>query len=249
MSKVIVERPRRPGYDNSTKRRGRTVDPDLMVSKEGMRAPHVRNYGGKELNENLAPLRRFIRSRVGQLWDDVYSEISQHLSVTNAVQQHVRDHLEDFVCVRTSMVNGEVWISGRWGQVKPVRDSWMEFYVDPCTGILCLNADRETWQHRQRREADARKAEEAAKIHVAGDSTEYRKVDGIWYEVKWDHVPPPLMVRYTDKVTGEVTQKSMVVSRTDVFTGRRHDKEGERYRSGQRQISREELRRNGLANG
>ena len=248
MSKVIVERPRRPGYDTSTKRRGRTVDPDLMVSKEGMRAPHVRHWGGKELNENLAPLRRFIRSRVGQLWNDVYSEISQHLSVTNAVQQHVRDHLEDFVCVRTSMVNGEVWCNGRWGRHRPLNEVWTEFYVDPRDGVLRINQQRVTWDQRYRKAEAARKADAAAKIHTGKDGTEYRNVDGIWYEVVWDQVPPPYITRRIDARTGEVTKHSYNTGKTDVFTSKHHTVPGEFYRSGRRQISREELRKNGLAN-
>jgi len=72
---------------------------DDLPSHEGMRAPHVRDWGGKVLNENLAPLRRYLERQVGRKWDKVYAEISAQLRPTSAVQQHVRDHLHDFVAV------------------------------------------------------------------------------------------------------------------------------------------------------
>lgn len=249
MSKVIVERPRRQGYDGGGTNKGRHIDPDLMASKEGMRAPHVRHYGGKELNENLAPLRRFIRSRIGRHWNDVYSEIAANLRPTSTVQQHVRDHVEDFVAVRTRIVDGEIWVSSRWGGPHPLKGGWDEFYVDPRDGILRANEHRETHTQRWKRERERRRAEEARNIHVASDGKEYRKMDGIWYEVIWEQVPEPIVHRYTNPTTGEVTERRYPQSKTDIFTNRVHSVPGEWYRSGRRQISREELRRNGLANG
>ena len=44
MAKVIVERPRR---FESWPRRGRPLAPENLPSHEGMRAPHIRNWGGK----------------------------------------------------------------------------------------------------------------------------------------------------------------------------------------------------------
>lgn len=248
MSKVIVERPRLPGYDTGGSRRGRLVDPDLMLSHEGMRAPYVRHWGGKQLNENLAPLRRFIHSRVGRRWDDVYSEISENLRPSNAVQQHVRDHIEDFVSVRTRMIDGEIWVITRFGSMDPLSNGWTEFYVDPRDGLLCRYQYRETYTRRMKREQERRMAEEARTIHVAVDGTEYRKIDGIWYEAIWEQVPAPYIVRYTNHATGEVTEHRHEIAKTDVFTKKVHRIEGERYRSGRRQIGRQELRRRGLSN-
>ncbi|MBL8706768.1 MAG: hypothetical protein JNM30_18085, partial [Rhodospirillales bacterium] len=99
----------------------------------------------KALNENLAPLIRFLRSRVGKHWTKVYGEISEHLRADNAVQQHVRDHLDDFVAARTSLRNGEILIheSGRWGGPRPLRESFCRFYVHPVSGVLHANPFRD----------------------------------------------------------------------------------------------------------
>ena len=128
MAKVIVERPRRlEGFS----RRGRVLADDLLPSHEGMRAPHVRNWGGKVLNENLAPLRRYLERQVGRPWDRVYAEISAHLRPTSAVQQHVRDHLHDFVAVAPRRLANQL-------RQRPGSDLWHQpFYVDRRTGLLC----------------------------------------------------------------------------------------------------------------
>jgi hypothetical protein len=75
MSRVIVERLRRGGVAIAA---ARAVPLDDLPQREGMRAcgGHTRiSGGGKEPNENLAPLRRCER-QVGRPWDKVYAEIA-----------------------------------------------------------------------------------------------------------------------------------------------------------------------------
>ena len=79
MAKVIVERPRCGGQRS---RKGRIRNFELLPTKEGMQR---RWTDQKYLNENLAPLRRFLASRVGQRWDAVYAEINEQLAPRNAV--------------------------------------------------------------------------------------------------------------------------------------------------------------------
>ena len=54
------------------------------------------------LNENLAPLQRYLARQVGRPWNKIYAEIAEHLKPTSTVQQHVRDHLKDFVQLHPS---------------------------------------------------------------------------------------------------------------------------------------------------
>jgi hypothetical protein len=54
--------------------------------------------------------------------------------------------------------------------------------------------------------------------------------------------------RHTNAVTGEIIEHVLRASRTDVFTGKTHRAEGDWYRAGKRQLSREELKRHGLVN-
>ena len=94
MAKVILTRAR---ILEDAARKGRSVPDEIQPKSIGLRR-HVRERGGfKVLNENLAPLRRYLEAQVGRPWDKVYSEIAANLRVSNTVQQHVRDHLKDFV--------------------------------------------------------------------------------------------------------------------------------------------------------
>ena len=96
-----------------------------------MRRPHMRSGDWKELNENLAPLRRYLERQVGRPWDKVYSEISRHLRVDNPVQQHVRDHLSDFVAIKPRRRPGAVYGKGQRDRL------WYQLlYVDPKDGLL-----------------------------------------------------------------------------------------------------------------
>ena len=84
MARVIVERPRIP--DRGARRKRRPVPLDQLPAQEGMRRPHIRFWGGKQLNENLAPLRRYLERQVGRPWDKIYSDIVAHLRVDSTVQ-------------------------------------------------------------------------------------------------------------------------------------------------------------------
>ena len=125
MARVIVERPRIPDHHA---RKGRSIPFDQLPGQEGMRRPYGRYWGGKQLNENLAPLRRYLARQVGRPWDKIYSEIARHLRVDSVVQQHVRDHLHDFVAIKPRRLNsGQDRNNGLW---------WQPFYVDPSSGLL-----------------------------------------------------------------------------------------------------------------
>jgi hypothetical protein len=98
MAKVLVERSRVGDVGNYGQKRAKRKDySDEAPLREGMRRPHILNHGGKALNENLSPLKKFLRSQVGRPWDKVYSDLNKHVKVSNAVQAHVRQHLDGMV--------------------------------------------------------------------------------------------------------------------------------------------------------
>lgn len=248
MPKVIVERARRPGWGRSRTCKGRVVDPDLLPGREGMRRPYVAGYAAaKTLNENLAPLRRFLRSQVGRKWDDIYSEITSHLRVSSAVQQHVRDHLSDFVTAHTRMIGGEACGAPVGTGPRPL-EACTEMHVDQ-DGYLRLSDGYQSWRRRFHCLSTPDKSREAGHLLIAAGGTEYRKHAGIWYRVLWGEVPatqvacPP-----THLPAGGVAPQRQAAGR-DVFTGEFHHFAGARFRCGKRQLGRQELRRLGLVNG
>jgi hypothetical protein len=186
MFQVIVERPRwahgaryeRARYEHEFQR-----DLDLAPAREGMSASA--RYATKQLNENLAPLARFLRSRVGRPWDEVYSEICASLSVRSAVQQHVRDHLRDFVRTRVWRQDGELWTEHRFGGPGPLvgRGYRGDFYVCPETRQLRAIPRKARPHHSQPVDPDLRPLSEWEQL---------RRIDGQWYRIELAQLPADL---------------------------------------------------------
>jgi hypothetical protein len=119
MHKVIVERPRLGGHGARKGRRPRDLE-DLPANL-GMRRPY--GHHGKDLNDHLGPLRRFLRKQVGRPWDKVYSEICAGLRSGHPLHDHLRRHVFDYVSLPG--------MQPRWRQPRAG-----DLYVDPRTGIL-----------------------------------------------------------------------------------------------------------------
>jgi hypothetical protein len=179
MFKVIVERPRWGlvgGCSDEPKGHRRRLDripederPRFESSARGRRY----GYGCKESKANLAPLRRFLRSRVGRPWNDVHSEICEHVSPDSAVKSHVLDHVRREVISDVVIVDGvpHYGPSVRPYVRLPIED---DLYVHPETGRLCL-APR-----RPRPERDTPRFIP----HPTDGSRQFHRLDGIWYEVR-----------------------------------------------------------------
>jgi hypothetical protein len=140
MHKVIVERPRRgsrgPYRGVKWEKNARLED---LPTKEGIGRRHVVWGRQKELNENLAPLERYLRKQVGRPWDAVYRDICAGLKVTSAVQLHVRQHLWDYVERYVTIdENRRVFRKpGRWLRWPDALDPG-ELYIHPGTGLLAV---------------------------------------------------------------------------------------------------------------
>src|SRR5258708_5901133 len=99
MAKILVERPRLGGgikFPRSSLKGYRRVSIEELPKRESIERPW--SNWRKSLNENLAPLRRFLQRRLGQPWDAVYSEICERINRNSAVQLHIWQHLMWEVC-------------------------------------------------------------------------------------------------------------------------------------------------------
>ena len=136
MFKVIVERPR---WSVCGKPRVKLRhDPLTDRAKVGVRrfADHQKRRT-KELNENLAPLRRYLKKQRGRPWSKVYSEIRATIDARSTVKQHVLEHLEHLIVIRVSCGKDGTWLGhGSGGRPWPLHESHQELYVDPRDGIL-----------------------------------------------------------------------------------------------------------------
>ncbi|HET9230531.1 MAG TPA: hypothetical protein VFO00_04545 [Vitreimonas sp.] len=189
MSKVIVERPRL-GRSRAGLKPGRTrvvVDDDgepLRASRGGRAPKSDKLQKTKNLNENLNPLKRYLASQVGRPWRKVYSEISEQLKSSSTVQQHVRDHLDDFVATNARSVKGVLWAETRWGKPMPLSDTGHLFYVNPRTGLLLKNEARVSWKQAERNFRKMEEAERAKRMRVIDATTQVHLLKDAWWEVK-----------------------------------------------------------------
>jgi hypothetical protein len=180
MAKVIVERPRhdRSGrYPRGSMSRASRIDE--APRRISMRRPWDYWSDRKGLNDNLAPLRRYLRSNVGRPWDKVFGEICQHLNLNSAVQLHIWQHLQWEVCLHP-VREGRGWTC---------EDDWRcrkRFIVDPRNGILREDPD---YLRHWRRPREVKVSPDVIPID-AGRCC--RRIEGIWYELRLARIPAEL---------------------------------------------------------
>lgn len=260
MSKVIVERPRW-GSRMRTVRRVRRLDPRHVVIDEEAVDPYPSRIGHKahakqsrrikSLNENLAPLRRFLDKQVGRPWDDVWSEISAQLRPTSTVQQHVRDHVDDFVAVRTFLHEGNVYFHTTTGprSLENPRYRWLRLYVCPTTGKLCRNDTRASWRAERRRLVAARAADLWERMRDLGPMRVLMLLDdGNWWDVQLARVahvhvrlPDGRWVDRTPPIVDVVEAAELSTLARDARYGRR-----DVHAVAKRPLSKREIRRHRL---
>jgi hypothetical protein len=180
MFKVIVERPRRGGWMNAGTARAYRNSEDAPA-KVGIKKGYTHR---KWLNENLAPLKRWLESQVNRPWDKVYAELCANIDRRNTVQEHIFAHIDSFVERETRLVDGKVCVIDSWPRkLIPIEESRVTLYVHPKTGILRNNKHRVTWRQVRDEKRVAAQAEVVAKRRDLNGTEQLHKIDGIWYHV------------------------------------------------------------------
>ena len=250
MYKVIVERPRL--VHGNWLGGGREVGfrqfmaSDERPSKVGMRVGH-RNR--KWLNENLAPLKRFLMSQVGRPWDKVHAELLAGIDQRNTVQQHILAHVDNYVLTdvrATPRANGRGVVFehlGRWRSHGwlPVSDSWAPLFVDPRTGILRLTNAAEAKAKARVVKQQSTQRHEAQTLRVISEHKELRCADDVWYEVTLAEVPGGKLTREERRSLRAVNREGAAAA-WDVWDKRsvtRYD--ADRYAVKKRQLSSAEI--------
>lgn len=136
MNKVIVERPRIGHSDGFHDwRRAKDFTGEDAPYRESMKVRY--GWNTKSLNENLRPLERWINAQVGRKWDDVYSDICSNFNKNKTINQHILDHLFQYIerCVEYkedgTIHNGDLKYKCRryaYGNYTELHDG--ELYVD-----------------------------------------------------------------------------------------------------------------------
>ena len=255
MYKVIVERPRRGGGWKAERQPG--TDPEDQPQHESLK---FRHHSRKWLNENLNPLRRYLGRQVGRRWDEVYSELCANIDRRNTVQQHIHEHLGDFVALRVQTIDGALHYERGYGGPRRLDERWApKLYVDPVGGLLLINhAGLQAEREARRNYLQSRKPQAPADVRPVDELHQLLRIDGIWYEIELAPLPVVAAVSSAKPTSKPVAPYDVIARRPAKWTGKccgRHGCDACRpygrpglYARSKRQLSRHELQRHGLSN-
>ena len=234
MAKIIVERPRplsRILHGRDGRRFRDASDATFLPMKAGY-------HDLKEFNENLRPLARYLARQVGRPWDAVYRDIRAVIDGRSTVQQHILQHLTQFVATHTRVVDGmlidvsaERFSTGR---------VWQPLYVDPRTGLLRRNPEKLAWLVQCRERARAADRERDARWRKLSPTTQLHRLNGEWFEVAVAPLPSPPATRW-DAVRRCHVARSARYSSDDLDTIELYGEAG-LYAVSKRQLSAREIR-------
>lgn len=189
MFKVIVERPRRL--------RGKSLRTKLRYVKGDRHRVTGRRIAiecgdGKWLNENLAPLKRYLFKQRGRKWDDVFSDICSRLDTGSTVKMHVREHIDDFILRQIRIdQEGHYRNVGDRGWTMATPDQWYhELYVCPLDGRIKETASLcRSLGLKRRRRYSLQPDKPVFEIKQLSKTCFLLKRKGLWFEIETDKEP------------------------------------------------------------
>ena len=179
-------------------------DEDAKGGKESIHAGRRRavKVNRKSFNENLNPLRSFIHRNVGRPWNKVFSELNQVFDRRKVVNNHIFEHLLDYVETQAKLIDGRVCVlnsyrnyrpydpvTRTYGEVEegyydkrwtPIKEDSCEWYVHPVDGLLKANKNKIGKKARREKQAKAREAAALKVSRVVDADNHLYLEDGIW---------------------------------------------------------------------
>ena len=215
------------------------------------------------------PCSAICAKQVNRPWDKVYSEIRATIDGRSTVQQHVLQHIEDYVALNTRWIEtpdgGMVVCMDHYSrEFVPLKDARYTLFVHPRTGILLRNRHRLLYAARRRQQREESAKRRSAVRRDISEMVQPHCLDGIWYRVELARLPPPREIvqtnngstRQVQKWVWDAVRKTMVSREHRKFStsnGRpsseemygRHDL----YAISKRQLGSRELAEQGLQSG
>ncbi|MBD2336698.1 hypothetical protein H6G64_06795 [Calothrix sp. FACHB-156] len=213
LSEIVIERPRcgrriplkkQTGYKKQLYKLTQDATEDGLFNPYLIKARRKSKY----LSDHLGPLRRLLRSKVGQPWNDVYSELCQRLDHNTMAGQHVIGHIWDYVERYVEIIDGAFYGKPYHGYRFPLDGTYRKsFYVHPETGILCAAKQVSRKQKKQQQETE---------VVIIDHYHQYHKINDIWYLITFEDFPPPPNYYVEDLLKGVIN-----ISRATTYKGHR----------------------------
>jgi hypothetical protein len=145
------------------------------------------------------PLYNFIRSKVGENWDDVFSDICR-----NDSEYKIRKELKWMINIKVTIIDGVVYDD----TMRELGDG--DVYVDPTTKLITKYI-KETVKEEVYKEIVVRR-------DFHNENIEYRKLKGIWYKVEFVALPELKELKLSNGVVMKMNTKVYDVVLGNVFT-------------------------------
>lgn len=205
-NKLMVER-ERLGHDMKfadvrNAKGNASFDEDAVGGKESIhRRRRETTTARKRFNENLNPLKNFLRVNVGKPWDKVYSEICATFDKRKVINNHILEHLFQYVELEVHIINGKPHTLNTYRGVTADRQydliEWRShhyptYYVDPRDGLLKAPKQGKTKREREAETAREIKADRDKIYRRIDDDNHLFLVDGIWWQYTAKERPPQI---------------------------------------------------------
>ena len=179
MDKLLVTTPRvgssmKNREVREARRSAREGDYDNLPRNSSMKPKSRRWDDRKQLNEYLTPLVRYLKKNCGRPWDKVYSEICENMDRRGIVQDHIFQHLFDYVERNPIFKDGKPHRTGYGGLSRLYKSDW-SFYVDEGGTLRQPKEKRPPW----------RVEKDNLNIIKTKDSSMFiirRESDGVWFK-------------------------------------------------------------------
>ncbi|MEM1251667.1 MAG: hypothetical protein AAGI69_04480 [Cyanobacteria bacterium P01_H01_bin.21] len=208
LSEIVIERPRGGMRIRAKKLKGYRKELNQITqiaTEDGLLRPYLikPRQQTKWLSDHLGPLRRLLRSQVGQPWNQVYSRLCRDLNPGTMAGQHVIDHLWDFVERHVEFIDGLPYAKHGYrswqGERRSLADSYgTKFYVHPETGLLCVVPP-------MCRNQSSKSPKNQLTINRY---EQYRQINNIWYYIVFKPIASPFVWDVLLKETID-TQKAL----------------------------------------
>ncbi len=196
LNEIVIERPRHNKRNQISLKQVTGYKKALQklteeASEDGLLRPYlIKRRQPIFFSDHLGPLRRLLRSKVGQPWDVVYSELCRRLDSNTVTGRHVISHVWDYVERHVVFIDGLPYAKSY--QKFSLRNAWrLCLYVHPETGILCLAPS-----------APADPPKKPDDVVVIDNYHQYRKLDGVWYFITFQDLPAGEKVRKRKNTAG-----------------------------------------------
>jgi len=212
MDKILVTTPRvGSSWKNKEvkehRRKEREGDYDNLPSYSSMK-PKTFNWDDrKQLNEYLNPLVRYLSKNCNRPWDKVYSEICKNMDRRGIVQDHIFQHLFDYVELNPIFKNKKPHSTGYGSLHRLYKNGWT-FYVDN-NGILKEPKDKRPPWRKTEANPDLIKTDESSVFIIR------RQSDGVWFKAtleEWGEESP--FLRNADWVNNILSTNKKIVLKT-----------------------------------